>query len=1041
MGGTFDTEIISLSVPDLFVMDRRGFKQLLPVYRHHYQTEHDETPPLKSQQQHQQSKLSDESAQYQRARQALTENNYTCAFSELQKVKGRPGGSFEYLADLTLFFTVGRLHTWNSTRMGSDRTKMDNRCLLTKQEMARQSGRVLHYLDAKKRLFGQTDACISRATEHYSLTSELNTEAGVFTGTFIPRNVSADVNDSGFGFRTLPSHQRQWFASDVSGLIVGELSCTREEGGCLNVGLDLSRESSQDFIVVSNLTKVSEREIELGQSLGPSAAMQVAHTYTCMTVQCHGRWASVRTIGEDNKGTVACEGADRATILISVEKQDTLHGAEMAQAQQDNVYFDPTVMQRLSNSCWLRLRSATSTYHTTSQHQLAHSKSISLKASRTVLELFDPKLSRLPAMFRMSRYLMLSAASKSVVNLQGLWGDGRKSEWSGDYHLNINLQMHYWPTFSAGLDEVEAPLVQFLRKLRLRGEHAARSSYGARGWVAHGYVDGFLDTRMPSGESIIWSDCISCGAWAALALWEDFCYTGNLTLLQHELLPSFRGIAEFFTDHMTTLPGHGDTLFTGPSHSPETSYFVNKTGHTVAFSPAIDLAVLRQVANAYYLGATLLGASVTAHVVLATAFIDLVKRTTSGGLPTVDGEQGFVLEFPQPFPAARRNVAVSESEDPGHRHFSSLLWLYPGHFLPSNPVSQVLDPASTTADTATVDFLSAAQHTLVEKISHGGGHTGWSAAWEACLWARLGDGARAGTALDKLLDRFTSAKFFGLHPPLRPSSTKDCRTCFEIRPRNCNSPQCGLFGRGQGTRGLKEEDDSLLQLDANSGFLAAVVEMCVQSHVPGYISLLPAIPPSWVSSGGYVRGLKARGRVQVSIGWQPDRNSASVSSSSSSGPAHLLLDRLLVVVEKPHPWYAPSVVNSADLYARFPASLRAGGSGGARDLSSSDPVGNGQVRGGLEESSPGYFRWTAGALASASAQSSEITLIYPLHSSASALVLQPPHPVQDNCGSVLSSFHDSKRAAMSVTISVHSFPCRLRFCAGNVSCSTEFNEY
>ncbi len=48
----------------------------------------------------------------------------------------------------------------------------------------------------------------------------------------------------------------------------------------------------------------------------------------------------------------------------------------------------------------------------------------------------------LESMFEYGRYLLLSAGSRSVSNLQGLWADGPTSAWSGDYHLNINLQVN-----------------------------------------------------------------------------------------------------------------------------------------------------------------------------------------------------------------------------------------------------------------------------------------------------------------------------------------------------------------------------------------------------------------------------------------------------------------------------------------------------------------------------------------------------------------------------------------------------------------------
>ena len=53
--------------------------------------------------------------------------------------------------------------------------------------------------------------------------------------------------------------------------------------------------------------------------------------------------------------------------------------------------------------------------------------------------------------------------------------------------------------------------------LATRGERAARDWYGAtKGWVAHGYTDIWQDARA-LGENK-WALCVTCGAWAALAL-------------------------------------------------------------------------------------------------------------------------------------------------------------------------------------------------------------------------------------------------------------------------------------------------------------------------------------------------------------------------------------------------------------------------------------------------------------------------------------------------------------------------------------------
>ena len=38
-------------------------------------------------------------------------------------------------------------------------------------------------------------------------------------------------------------------------------------------------------------------------------------------------------------------------------------------------------------------------------------------------------------------------------NLQGLWVGANNSPWHSDYHMNVNLQMNYWPTYSTNMAE------------------------------------------------------------------------------------------------------------------------------------------------------------------------------------------------------------------------------------------------------------------------------------------------------------------------------------------------------------------------------------------------------------------------------------------------------------------------------------------------------------------------------------------------------------------------------------------------------------
>lgn len=73
-------------------------------------------------------------------------------------------------------------------------------------------------------------------------------------------------------------------------------------------------------------------------------------------------------------------------------------------------------------------------------------------------------------LFQYGRYLLLSSATGAVANLQGIWADGPTAAWNGDYHLNINFQMHYWAADSVRLKEVMKPLGNFVAQLRKKGK-------------------------------------------------------------------------------------------------------------------------------------------------------------------------------------------------------------------------------------------------------------------------------------------------------------------------------------------------------------------------------------------------------------------------------------------------------------------------------------------------------------------------------------------------------------------------------------------
>ncbi|HHA8945434.1 TPA: glycoside hydrolase N-terminal domain-containing protein [Streptococcus pneumoniae] len=338
--------------------------------------------------------------------------------------------------------------------------------------------------------------------------------------------------------------------------------------------------------------------------------------------------------------------------------------------------------------------------------------------------------------FQYGRYLLISSSRDCPdalpANLQGVWNAVDNPPWNSDYHLNINLQMNYWPAYVTNLLETAFPVINYIDDLRVYGRLAAARYAGIvsqegeeNGWLVHTQATPFGWTA--PGWDYYWGWSPAANAWMMQTVYEAYSFYRDQDYLREKIYPMLRETVRFWNDFLHE-DRQAQRWVSSPSYSPEHG--------PISIGNTYDQSLIWQLFHDFIQAAQELELDEDLLIEIKEKF-DLLN-------PLQITQSGRIREWYEEEEQHFQNEKVEAQ----HRHASHLVGLYPGNLFSYKGQ----------------EYLEAASASLNDR---GDGGTGWSKANKINLWARLGDGNRAHKLLAEQLKTSTLPNLWCSHPPFQ----------------------------------------------------------------------------------------------------------------------------------------------------------------------------------------------------------------------------------------------------------------------------------